>query len=318
MVAGRQIDRLVLRRSGEYALLHRRSGRQGHAARDQDRAAPASTTIRSGRPTARRSASPTTPARSTSSTSPSGASTKISSDVALRPGARARSHLVARLEVAGLHAQHADVHEPIHLYSVGREEVVPLTDGLHRRQPAGLRSERQVPLLPRLDRRRSGRRIGSRSRTPTCARRNSIYLAVLPKGVVSPLAKESDEEAAKSADESAMKPETKTSDKPADEKAARQDKSAASKTVTVVVDFDGLTQRIVVVADRSRRGYDEPAGRQERAAFLSQVRRRQPLRPDEIRRPAALRPRRSARKRRCSRRSTATSSPRDGKRCCCR
>ena len=84
----------------------------------------------------------------------------------------------------------------------------------------------------------------------------SIYLAVLPKGVVSPIAKESDEEAAKSADESAMKPETKASDKPADEKAsADKTKSAASKAVKVVVDFDGLTQRIVSLPPKPA-GYD--------------------------------------------------------------
>jgi tricorn protease len=84
----------------------------------------------------------------------------------------------------------------------------------------------------------------------------SIYLAVLPKGVVSPIAKESDEEAAKSADESAMKPETKASDKPADEKASA-DKSAktAAKIVKVVIDFDGLTQRIVALPPKPA-GYD--------------------------------------------------------------
>src|ERR1043166_7648564 len=87
----------------------------------------------------------------------------------------------------------------------------------------------------------------------------SIYLAVLPKGVVSPIAKESDEEAAKSADESAMKPETKASDKPGDEKASPdKTKSAASKTVKVVVDFDGLTQRIVALPPKAA-GYDSLA-----------------------------------------------------------
>ena len=70
------------------------------------------------------------------------------------------------------------------------------------------------------------------------------------------MAKESDEEAAKSADESAMKPETKASDKPADEKASA-DKTAktAAKTVKVVIDFDGLTQRIVALPPKPA-GYD--------------------------------------------------------------
>jgi tricorn protease len=85
----------------------------------------------------------------------------------------------------------------------------------------------------------------------------SIYLAVLPKGVVSPIAKESDEEAAKSADESAMKTEKSgddagaatTADKPAEKKAAAK---APAKTV---VDFDGLTQRIVALPPKAA-GYD--------------------------------------------------------------
>ena len=68
----------------------------------------------------------------------------------------------------------------------------------------------------------------------------SIYLAVLPKGVVSPIAKESDEEAAKSADESAMKPETKASDKPADEKKT-DDRAVAPANVDI--DLDGFEAR---------------------------------------------------------------------------
>jgi tricorn protease len=60
---------------------------------------------------------------------------------------------------------------------------------------------------------------------------SSIYLAVLPKGVMSPLAKESDEEGAKKDDD-----EKKSDDKKADAAAA------ATK-----IDFDGLTQRIVAV-----------------------------------------------------------------------
>ncbi|HKO00380.1 MAG TPA: PDZ domain-containing protein, partial [Thermoanaerobaculia bacterium] len=64
---------------------------------------------------------------------------------------------------------------------------------------------------------------------------SSIYMAVLPKGVTSPLAKESDEEAAKKADEAAEK----SDDKKADEK-----KSDDAKTVKVVIDFDRLSQRI--------------------------------------------------------------------------
>lgn len=64
---------------------------------------------------------------------------------------------------------------------------------------------------------------------------NEIYLAVLPKGVVSPLAKESDEEAAAKADAEATKPDA---DKKKDETAE------AKKPVAVTVDLDRLSQRI--------------------------------------------------------------------------
>jgi tricorn protease len=70
----------------------------------------------------------------------------------------------------------------------------------------------------------------------------SIYLAVLPKGVVSPLAKESDEEAAKKADEGATKP--------ADDKEKEK-----KQPVKVAIDFDGLTQRIVALPPKAS-GYD--------------------------------------------------------------
>jgi tricorn protease len=68
----------------------------------------------------------------------------------------------------------------------------------------------------------------------------SIYLAVLPKGVVSPLAKESDEEAAKKPDEA-----DKEKDKDKEKK----------QPVKVLIDFDGLTQRIVALPPKAA-GYD--------------------------------------------------------------
>ena len=67
-------------------------------------------------------------------------------------------------------------------------QVVPGHRRPERRQRPGLRRERQVPVLLRLDRRRARSRTGSRSRTPTCARRRRIYLAVLQNDVPSPLA----------------------------------------------------------------------------------------------------------------------------------
>jgi tricorn protease len=62
---------------------------------------------------------------------------------------------------------------------------------------------------------------------------NQIYLAVLPKGVVSPLAKESDEEAAAKADAEATKPD-----------AEKKKEEPAKKPVVVTIDFDRLSQRI--------------------------------------------------------------------------
>jgi tricorn protease len=59
---------------------------------------------------------------------------------------------------------------------------------------------------------------------------SSIYLAVLPKGVVSPLAKESDEEGVKK-----------------EEPEEKKDSKAEPAPVAVKIDFDGLTQRIVAV-----------------------------------------------------------------------
>ncbi|HET8772671.1 MAG TPA: PDZ domain-containing protein, partial [Thermoanaerobaculia bacterium] len=64
---------------------------------------------------------------------------------------------------------------------------------------------------------------------------SNIYLAVLAKGVPSPLARESDEE--KAEEPAAAKPEEKTDDK--------KDEKKAPEKVTVKVDLDGLSQRIV-------------------------------------------------------------------------
>jgi tricorn protease len=88
----------------------------------------------------------------------------------------------------------------------------------------------------------------------------SIYLAVLAKGVVSPISKESDEEGAKKADESATKSDAakgdKGDDKAADKSADKADKDKTDKTpVKVTVDLDGLTQRIVALPPKAA-GYD--------------------------------------------------------------
>lgn len=110
----------------------------------------------------------------------------------------------------------------------------------------------------------------------------SIYLAVLPKGVVSPIARESDEEAAKSADESAMKPETKASEKPADEKAsADQSAKVSAKVANVVIDFEGLTQRIVALPPKPA-GYDSLQAGKSGEIFYLKSAGPNPLGPEEM------------------------------------
>ncbi|MGZ7040884.1 MAG: S41 family peptidase, partial [Thermoanaerobaculia bacterium] len=68
---------------------------------------------------------------------------------------------------------------------------------------------------------------------------SSIYLAVLPKGVTSPLAKESDEEEAKKEDAAAANGDKKPADTKADAKT--DTKADTKKPAAVAVDFDGLS-----------------------------------------------------------------------------
>ena len=83
----------------------------------------------------------------------------------------------------------------------------------------------------------------------------AIYLAVLPKGVPSPIARESDEESAKKSDDTTEK---KADESPKDERPAPKttDESASpdakpKQPVKVIVDFDGLTQRIVALPPKT-------------------------------------------------------------------
>jgi tricorn protease len=80
---------------------------------------------------------------------------------------------------------------------------------------------------------------------------NAIYLAVLSKGVPSPLMKESDEEGKKKDDADSDEKKVEDAAKPKDEEAEKPtaaEKAAAKKPPKpVVVDLDGLSQRIVAV-----------------------------------------------------------------------
>ena len=78
---------------------------------------------------------------------------------ALRPDPGPRPRLVARLALARLHAEHADLPQPaVPVLRRGRE-VVPGERRPRRRRRARLRRLRQVPLLPGLDRRRPRQRL---------------------------------------------------------------------------------------------------------------------------------------------------------------
>ena len=120
----------------------------------------------------------------------------------------------------------------IHLWSVDSKQSHPLTDGLSDAaspvfDPNGkylyfLASTNAGPVQDWFSMSNADMRLTS-----------NIYLAVLAKGIPSPLARESDEE---KAEEPEAKPEEK--------KEETKDEKAPAK-VTVKVDVDGLTQRIV-------------------------------------------------------------------------
>jgi tricorn protease len=118
----------------------------------------------------------------------------------------------------------------IYLYSVDSKESHPLTDGLSDAgSPAFDPNGKYLYFLVSTN---AGPVQDWFSMwTADALQTSSIYLAVLPKGVPSPLAKESDEEGVKKDDD-----EKKSDDKKAD-----------AAPVAVKIDFDGLSQRIVAV-----------------------------------------------------------------------
>ena len=95
----------------------------------------------------------------------------------LRAGARAAPRLVAGLEVARVHAQHADLLQPAVPVLGIRRPLVPGERRPRRRDEPGLRRVRQVPVLPRLDRRRAGERL-----VLAGERRHAHGAAGLPRG----------------------------------------------------------------------------------------------------------------------------------------
>ncbi|MCU1244301.1 MAG: tri1 1, partial [Acidobacteria bacterium] len=149
----------------------------------------------------------------------------------------------------------------IWLYSVGEKKSTPLTDGYSdSSQPVFDANGKYLYFLASTD---AGPVEDWFSQANNDLRASqSIYLAVLAKGIPSPIAKESDEESAKKED--APSP-TGIADEPAaqspktvDKSAEAADKKAAAekgKPAKVVIDFDGLSQRIVALPPKPAR-YD--------------------------------------------------------------
>jgi tricorn protease len=134
--------------------------------------------------------------------------------------------------------------DTIQLYSVDQKKSFPLTDGLEQADspvfdPNGkyLYFNVSTDAGPLAD----GFSMWSNDTKAT----NTIYLAVLPKGVVSPLAKESDEEGKK--DTSAAPEEKKVEDAAAEPKTDEKPAAAKKAPAKTVIDMDGLLNRIQVL-----------------------------------------------------------------------
>ena len=120
--------------------------------------------------------------------------------------------------------------QSIHLYSVDQKKSFPLGDGLSdAREPVFDPDGKYLYFVASTD---AGPVADWFSQSSSDMRTtNAIYLAVLPKGVESPLARETDEET----------PKTETKEEPAKKEEAPP---AAKKPVTVSIDFERLGQRI--------------------------------------------------------------------------
>ena len=277
--------------------------------------APASTRTCAGRPTARRSRSSTTRSRRSGST--------------WRPGTMKRvgGNRIYGADQAASACDWSPDSKWL-AYVVNTQPLVKTVFALlaragqvvpdHRRPERRDRARRSTRAAststssPRPTRARC--RTGSRSRTPTCARTRNVYLAVLRKGIVSPLAKESDEEKPKKADA----PAEKAGDKPAAaprspprrRQARRRGQEARGREEGAGRDrlrrpraphprAAGSRRRALRTCRRATRGRSTTSAATAADASL------QPLRPDEAQERDAAR-----------RRSTTTRSRPTGRRCC--
>jgi tricorn protease len=142
----------------------------------------------------------------------------------------------------------------IWLYSPAQKKSFPLTDGLSdSRNPVFDPGGKYLYFLASTD---AGPVQDWFSMSNADMRATqSIYLAVLARGVVSPLARESDEEGVKKAEEApAAAGEAKAA--AADDKAA----APAPAPAKVTVDFDGIAQRILALPPKAAAYSDLQAG----------------------------------------------------------
>ena len=161
LVAGRQVDRLLLRRGRRVPAARPCRRRQGQARRPTPCTAPASTRSRSGRPTARRSPSSTTRNTLFWIDLEGGKVKKIAVGAAVRPdrAAHTAARLVARLEVDRLRAgQQGGVSHRLRLRP-RRGQIAGDHRRAERRHRSGVRRKRQVSLFPGLHRRRAGQPV---------------------------------------------------------------------------------------------------------------------------------------------------------------
>ncbi|HUP47819.1 MAG TPA: PDZ domain-containing protein [Thermoanaerobaculia bacterium] len=167
---------------------------------------------------------------------PSGATRKISTQPIYSPGAYdAANHAWSPDSKWLAYVRRTPTYMgQIHLYSTAAGSSQPLTDGLSdASEPVFDRDGKYLYFLVSTN---AGPVQDWFSMSNADMRATSnIYLAVLPKGVPSPLARESDEEAA------APAPAETTA------KTAKKDEEKEPKKVDVRVDFDGLSQRIVAL-----------------------------------------------------------------------
>ncbi|MEO8379024.1 MAG: PDZ domain-containing protein [Acidobacteriota bacterium] len=167
---------------------------------------------------------------------PSGASTKISSNAVYRPAPILDHSWSPDSKWLAYTRTGATQMQSIQLWSAAEKKSYPLTDGLSdAREPVFDPNGKYLYFVASTD---AGPTSDWFSQAALDARQtNGLYLAVLPKGVASPLAKESDEEtpAAEPAKEEAKKEEPKKDD-------AKKDEPA--KPVVVTIDFARLAQRI--------------------------------------------------------------------------